>query len=49
MFIVDSQVHIWKEETPDRPWVPGARERIRRRSLAAASRWFRTDANASGA
>jgi ABC-type branched-subunit amino acid transport system ATPase component len=26
-----------------------ARERIRRRSLAAASRWFRTDANASGA
>ena len=29
MFIVDSQVHIWKEETPDRPWVPGARERIR--------------------
>ncbi|MCS7051133.1 MAG: amidohydrolase [Thermomicrobium sp.] len=29
MFIVDSQVHIWKEETPDRPWVPGARERMR--------------------
>lgn len=29
MFIVDSQVHIWKDETPDRPWVPGARERIR--------------------
>jgi predicted TIM-barrel fold metal-dependent hydrolase len=29
MFIVDSQVHIWKEEAPDRPWVPGARERIR--------------------
>ena len=29
MFIVDSQVHIWLEETPDRPWVPGARERIR--------------------
>jgi predicted TIM-barrel fold metal-dependent hydrolase len=21
--IVDSQVHIWKAETPDRPWVPG--------------------------
>ena len=21
MFIVDSQVHIWKEETPDRPWI----------------------------
>ena len=29
MFIVDSQVHIWKEETPDRPWVPGARERMK--------------------
>jgi len=29
VFIVDSQVHVWKEETPDRPWVPGARERIR--------------------
>ena len=29
MFIVDSQVHIWREETPDRPWVPGARERLR--------------------
>jgi predicted TIM-barrel fold metal-dependent hydrolase len=28
VFIVDSQVHIWKEETPDRPWVPGARERM---------------------
>ncbi len=27
MFIVDSQVHIWKEETPDRPWIAGARER----------------------
>ena len=29
MFIVDSQVHIWLDETPDRPWVPGARERMR--------------------
>ncbi|MFV0373665.1 amidohydrolase family protein [Microbacterium sp.] len=29
MFIVDSQIHLGKEETPDRPWVPGARERIR--------------------
>lgn len=29
MFIVDTQVHIWTEETPDRPWIPGARERIR--------------------
>lgn len=28
MFIVDSQIHIWKEETPDRPWIPGARERM---------------------
>lgn len=29
MFIVDSQIHVWLEETPDRPWLPGARERIR--------------------
>jgi predicted TIM-barrel fold metal-dependent hydrolase len=29
VFIVDTQIHLWKEETPDRPWVPGARERIR--------------------
>jgi predicted TIM-barrel fold metal-dependent hydrolase len=29
MFIADSQVHIWKEETPDRPWIAGARERMR--------------------
>jgi len=29
MFIVDSQIHVWKEESADRPWVPGARERIR--------------------
>ena len=29
MFIVNSQVHIWKEETPDRPWIKGARERMR--------------------
>ena len=29
MFIADSQVHVWTEETPDRPWIPGARERIR--------------------
>ena len=28
MSIVDSQIHIWKEETPDRPWIPGARERM---------------------
>ncbi len=29
LFIVDSQVHIWKEETPDRPWIAGARERMK--------------------
>jgi predicted TIM-barrel fold metal-dependent hydrolase len=28
MFTVDSQVHIWKEETPERPWIKGARERM---------------------
>ena len=21
--IVDAQVHIWKANTPDRPWLPG--------------------------
>ncbi|MFV0243958.1 MAG: amidohydrolase family protein [Qingshengfaniella sp.] len=29
MLICDSQIHIWKEETPDRPWIPGARERMK--------------------
>ena len=29
MFIVDSQVHICKEETPDRPWIAGARDRMK--------------------
>ena len=29
MFIVDSQVHIWKDETPDRPWIKGARDRMK--------------------
>jgi predicted TIM-barrel fold metal-dependent hydrolase len=29
MLVADSQVHIWKEESPDRPWVPGARERMK--------------------
>jgi hypothetical protein len=29
VFIVDSQVRIWREETPDRSWVPGADERMR--------------------
>lgn len=28
MLVADSQIHIWKAETPDRPWVPGARERM---------------------
>jgi predicted TIM-barrel fold metal-dependent hydrolase len=23
MFIVDSQVHLWAADTPDRPWPPG--------------------------
>ena len=29
MFIVDTQVHIWKDEAPDRPWIKGARERMK--------------------
>ncbi len=26
--IVDSQVHLWKASTPDRPWVPGTRPQL---------------------
>ena len=26
--IVDSQVHLWKPESPDRPWPPGGAERV---------------------
>jgi predicted TIM-barrel fold metal-dependent hydrolase len=26
--IVDSQIHMWKANTPDRPWVPGATPQI---------------------
>jgi predicted TIM-barrel fold metal-dependent hydrolase len=26
--IVDSQVHLWKASTPERPWVPGARPQL---------------------
>ncbi len=25
--IVDSQVHLWTAETPERPWIPGGKER----------------------
>jgi predicted TIM-barrel fold metal-dependent hydrolase len=25
--IVDSQIHLWPPETPERPWIPGGRER----------------------
>ena len=25
--IVDSQIHVWTEETPERPWIPGGKER----------------------
>jgi hypothetical protein len=28
LFIVGSRVHVRREKTPDRPWVPGARERV---------------------
>jgi predicted TIM-barrel fold metal-dependent hydrolase len=30
MLLCDTQVHIWKDETPDRPWIPGARERMKK-------------------
>jgi predicted TIM-barrel fold metal-dependent hydrolase len=26
--IVDSQIHMWKASTPERPWVPGARPQL---------------------
>jgi predicted TIM-barrel fold metal-dependent hydrolase len=26
--IVDSQIHMWKANTPDRPWVPGTRPQL---------------------
>jgi predicted TIM-barrel fold metal-dependent hydrolase len=26
--IVDSQIHMWKASSPDRPWVPGARPQL---------------------
>jgi len=26
--IVDSQIHMWKASTPDRPWVPGTRPQL---------------------
>ena len=29
MFIVDSQVHIWAPESPDRPWIEGGAARIK--------------------
>src|SRR5277367_1168745 len=32
MPIIDSQVHVWVEESPDRPWPPGGAERARRHS-----------------
>ena len=25
--IVDSQLHLWTEETPERPWIPGGKQR----------------------
>jgi len=25
--IVDSQIHLWTEETPERPWIPGGHQR----------------------
>jgi predicted TIM-barrel fold metal-dependent hydrolase len=34
--IVDSQIHVWTEETPERPWIPGGRERAH---LAEALTW----------
>src|SRR5437660_12201236 len=30
MLIVDSQVHIWGADTPDRPWPPGGARRAQK-------------------
>lgn len=29
MMIADSQVHLWGDETPERPWIAGGQERLR--------------------
>lgn len=29
VMIADSQVHVWGDETPERPWIPGGQERLR--------------------
>ena len=34
--IVDSQIHVWTEETPERPWIPGGKQRAH---LAEALTW----------
>lgn len=28
MLIVDSQVHIWKPNSPERPWTPGVKPQL---------------------
>ena len=28
MMICDSQIHLWQEDRPDRPWPPGGKERL---------------------
>ena len=35
--IVDSQVHLWKANTPDRPWVLGAQPQTGSLNLAESS------------
>jgi L-fuconolactonase len=30
MLVVDSQVHVWGPDTPERPWVPGSQHRAHR-------------------
>jgi predicted TIM-barrel fold metal-dependent hydrolase len=34
--IVDSQLHVWTEETPERPWIAGGKQRAH---LAEALTW----------
>jgi L-fuconolactonase len=34
MFVVDSQVHIWPANTPERPWPPGTKSHKKRASFS---------------
>jgi predicted TIM-barrel fold metal-dependent hydrolase len=31
MMIMDADVHVWRPQTPDRPWMPGSKVHCRSR------------------